>query len=295
MPKVSEQKPPIPQVAPHVTQTGNSLFDAAVPLANLPRVGLKFLIFGQSGTGKTTLACTFPKPLLLIRPEEVEDGSMSVRDVSGVYASPYIRDPDQISEVCAGQKATRRFRTIVLDGLTNLQDLVVKKHLGLQDTPVQYTWGMAREPDWNRIGIMLKDFCRDLFRLADLGTNVVLVGGERDLGKPSGDRADPEVTVPRITVGLIPGCVDWIHRVNDFNVHTWKRKKIIQRPLDVGPDVEPVMETVETGETEFCLHMSNDHSPYATKFRAPRGIRLPHVMVDPSYEKLWALIAGETG
>lgn len=57
-----------------------SVLDRIAPVA-LPASGMKMNVYGRSGTGKTTFACTFPKPLLLVG---TEDGTRSVYTVKGV-------------------------------------------------------------------------------------------------------------------------------------------------------------------------------------------------------------------
>ncbi len=273
-------------------KTGN-IFDDAVPVADLSNMGYKFLVFGESGTGKTTLACTFPKPLLLIRPEEVEDGSLSVRKVEGVWPTPPVTDPDQIADVCTGQRRTNRYKTIVLDGVTRLQDLVVKKHMGLADVPIQQTWGLVPQADWNRIGITMKEYLRDLMRLADQGVYVVIVGGERTIGGGESDGQVSQVIAPSVVIALTPGTAGWLHAVGDYNIHTFK--KPVMREIKVKASGGEGSVQVASEKSEFCIHMGNDHPTYAIKFRMDRGDagKLPNMMSDPSFAKIQKLIQGK--
>jgi hypothetical protein len=266
---------------------GASVFDLAVPVEYLPDTGYKFLIFGMSGSGKTTLACGFPKPLLLVRPEEVEDGSRSVRGVKGVHVTPNLTHPDQLADICAGQRHTRRYRTIVLDGVTRLQDMAIKKHMGLADVPVQMTWGIVPQADWNRIGISMKEMLRDLLRLTDDGTHVVVVGGERTLG----DDSSNEVAVPTVMVALSPSITGFVHEVCDYNVHTFKRKGYELASSTIGGKQVQVKKA--TGKVEFCLHVGPSDI-YATKFRCDRNFKLPDVLINPSFSKLDRLARGES-
>lgn len=264
-----------------------SLFDAAVPVGELRETGHKFLIFGQSGTGKTTLACDFPKPLLLIRPEEVEDGSRSVRLVKGVNVTPQLTDPDQLSEICEGQRATGRYRTLVLDGVGDLQSLCVKKHMNFQDVPVKMTWGLVAQPDWNKIGIIFQEAVRDLLRLTIFGTHVILVGADRVLGGKEEGEAASEVKVPKVTVALTPGSAGWLHKVCDYNVYTFVRAETKEVTKDMGG--KKVTSRVSTGQQEFCLRLDTCDG-WWTKFRKDKGQQIPMIMTDPSFVKLDELI-----
>lgn len=266
-----------------------NIFDGAVDIEQLPDSGYKVLIFGESGTGKTTFACTFPKPLLLIRPEEVEDGSRSVRKVAGVRPTPFLTTPDQLEDVCEGQKRTKQYKTIVLDGGTKFQDLVVKKHMGMEDVPVQQTWGMVPQADWNLIGITVKTYLRNLLRLAGDGTHVVIVAGERALGEGSDNKTS--VQAPRVMAAFTPSITGWVHDVCDFNVSTFKRPTTVMKVYKVqGKDVK----RGEPGEgSEYCARL--DDTLYGTKFRVPKGTPLPPVMLDPTFAKIDDLVQGRVG
>lgn len=297
MPKVTQQAAnprPTTVISNHSSQdnltpssgTGN-LFDDAVPVGELSETGHKFLIFGQSGTGKTTLAADFPKPLLLIRPEEVEDGSRSVRLVKGVNVTHPLTDPDQLSEICEGQRQTGRYKTLVLDGIGDLQGLCVKKHMNFQDVPVKMTWGLVTQPDWNKIGIIFQEAVRDLLRLTIFGTHIVLVGGDRILGGKEEGEAASEVKIPKVTVALTPGSAGWLHKVCDYNVYAFVRPETKEVTKDMGG--KKIKSKVSTGKQEFCLRMDTCDG-WWTKFRKDKGQEVPMIMVDPTFAKLESLI-----
>lgn len=285
MPTVSKS-PPTKTTAP-TPNSRSSFFDQAVAVEEMGHSGYKFLVFGESGSGKTTLACSFPTPLLLVRPEEVEDGSLSVRTVKGVQVSPPMTDPDQLADVVQGQVASHRYATIVLDGLTSFQDLVVKKHMGLADVPVQMTWGIVPQADWNRIGIMVKDYLRDLMRLADAGTHVVLVSPERLVKGGSDEGRAIEELKPSVMAAVIPSLSGWIHKTTDFNVHTFKRKQTTEKVVKAGG--KEVRQRVPTGQIEYCLHVGPSDL-YETKFRKPKDMGIPDVLVNPTFTGLVALM-----
>ncbi len=276
-----------PPAANNGAVTGG-LFDAAVPVADMPVTGLRFLVFGASGTGKTTLACDFPKPLLLLQPEEAEDGSASVRNVPGVFVPPYLTEPDQLSEICDRQRQTGKYKTLVLDGVGNFQSLCVKKHMGFADVPVQTTWGMVNQPDWNAIGLILQELLRELVRLSNEGVNVVFVADERTIGADK-EGVATEIMVPTVMAALTPASSGWLHRTCNYNVHCFKRQKTEQLKVNVGG--KDKVRSVPGKGADYCLHVGPD-SNFATKFRCPKHTKLPHVVVDPTYAKLAGLIKG---
>jgi hypothetical protein len=291
MPEIKKQvtttRPPIQTSKSNGLQTtAPNIFEDAVAIQDLAVKGYKFLVFGDSGTGKTTIACDFPKPLFFIRPEEVEDGYKSVMDVKGVVTPPIpLTDPDQLSEIVEGQRRTQRYKTVVLDGVTCFQDLVIKKHMGYQDVPIKLTWGMVKQQEWGPINITLQTFLRDLLRLADQGTHIVLVAGERTIDGKS------EIGIPKIMAAVTPASTDWIHKTCDYNVHTFTRQQSTTKEIEVGGKKQTM--AVPGGRKEYCLHIEESTGLYGTKFRIPKGQARPEVIVDPTFMKLQALIEGK--
>lgn len=89
---------------------------------------LKVMLYGVSGTGKTTMAATFPRPVFL----DMEGGMLSVRKYSPLRypADPnkdiknYSQVVDFIQLVRSYKPGEAPFETIVLDSLNELQILV---------------------------------------------------------------------------------------------------------------------------------------------------------------------------
>lgn len=93
----------------------------------------KVLLYGVSGTGKTTMAASFPRPLFL----DLEGGMLSTRRVKPVLRFP--RDPSEdirsYSQVVEFYNLVRneknpQFETIVIDSLNELQTLVTQYVVG---------------------------------------------------------------------------------------------------------------------------------------------------------------------
>lgn len=95
---------------------------------NVQAKRMKVLLYGVSGTGKTTMAATFPKPIFL----DLEGGLLSVRKYKPLR---YPKDPSEsithYLEVVEFYKLVLSaknppFETIVIDSLNELQLLVTK-------------------------------------------------------------------------------------------------------------------------------------------------------------------------
>lgn len=128
--------------------------------------GLKVLLYGHSGMGKTRMAATFPRPLFL----DLEGGMRSTIKVKEVLRYPSnpkeeVHTLDQVKEFYKLVKQTKvpDFDTIVVDTLTELQVLVSKNVLGKYDANRQYDdqmtmadYGKANRDFLNIIRLFLK-------------------------------------------------------------------------------------------------------------------------------------------
>ena len=97
---------------------------------------LKVLIYGKSGTGKTTFACTFPKPyvfdfdngMLSQRGKDIEYDVFEDRIVNDVVAkSGWKEFLSKLDEV----EKDPKYETLVVDSITTLEDSLMKDTLTL--------------------------------------------------------------------------------------------------------------------------------------------------------------------
>ena len=106
----------------------SSLEDRFVDLLDLDTPTI-ITLYGRPGTGKTTIACTGPKPLLLIdvkdkgtdsgKREDLEPGDITVFE---------LEDFDEIYEVYDYiQDNPERFKSVAIDHMTALQDFCYQK------------------------------------------------------------------------------------------------------------------------------------------------------------------------
>lgn len=105
---------------------------------------LKVLLYGISGTGKTTMAATFPRPLFL----DLEGGMLSVRKYKPLrYPANTNKDIKTYSEVIDFYQLVKNFSpdkapfdTIVIDSLNELQVLIAQ-HVREKYTGVKRQYG----------------------------------------------------------------------------------------------------------------------------------------------------------
>jgi len=252
--KQKENKPPVPLQA----------------VEALPTL-IAALFWGRSGTGKTTLSSTFPKPIVLL--DIREKGTDSVSNVRGVRVGQ-IETWDEFEEMYWYlKKGQHDFKTVVIDQVTQLQDLAMvqaKKNIGETRDP-RRLFGEA--------GALMKQWLLNYRDLIDDGINVVFLAHDRvsrtDEDSGGEDQIDPEVG-PRVmpsVASFLNGSVKIIGNTYIKESYTIENKRKV-RHVDYGMRLGP-------------------HAYYTTKVRSPVGIKAPDYIVDPSYDKLVAIMRGE--
>lgn len=244
--------------------------------------GLKILLYGMSGTGKTTFWATFPGKILVLlcsggrNPGELRsiDTPENRKRITPVKVA-------SISEVKGQLAGADEYDTVVLDHVSGLQDLCLKEILGVNELPAVKNWGMARQQDYGQCATQTIEVCRALLNLPK---NVVIVAQERTFGGKD-DGLDPGLVKPTIGCDVMPSVAKWLNPACDYVVQTFKRAKYKKTSQTVGNKTVEIQTKVPG--VEYCLRCE-PHEIYLTKFRTPRGKtgNIPDVIVDPDYSKL---------
>lgn len=272
-----------------------TILDRIRPIGMDLTAGIKALFFGRTATGKTTLASTFPHPILWI----TCSGGLSPGEIRSID-TPANRK--RIKEVVPNSPAEMQpllqflnspqspFRTVVLDHASGYQDLVLKTVLGLADIPVAKVWGTASQQQYGTVTVM----CKEVFRqLINLKTNVIFLASEKDFSK--GGQGESESYQPSVGAGLMPELCKWLNYAVDYIGQTVIRQKTVtsEMVLNEGtPDEQRVPTIEKVPGVEYCLRVE-PHAVITTKFRVPKGRVMPDYIVDPDYDKIIALIRGE--
>lgn len=278
MPKVTKYLPPKKKKRSSKS-SGGSIVSRIAPVA-LNQDGIMLSLYGRSKTGKTRLACTFPKPLLLIGTEK---GTRSVANVKGV---DFVRlqKSEEMGELVALLEMGK-YASVALDTAGGLQDVVLKEILGLEDMPVQKSWGFAERSDWQTCGSQVKERLRAMLALSEShGINVVVIAHERNFS----DESSSDLIFPTVGSALTPSVAGWLNGACDYICQTFIREQTEQKSLKVGKKSTPILR--KTGVQEYCLR-TGPHPVYMTGFRLPLGRdKLPDVIVNPSCSKIKKLI-----
>lgn len=246
--------------------------------------GVKVLLYGRSGTGKTTLWATFPGPILAL----ISSGGNKPGELKSIDTPEY---RDKINAIVVEDSATvseevknaSQYATIVVDHASGLQDLILKEILGLSEVPVQKSWGLATQQQYGQCTLQAKEHLRNVL---NFDGNVVIVAQEREFNTDS----TSDLIAPYVGAGLTPSLTGWLNTAVDYIVQTFIRQhEEVSTQKIQGKTVET---RTKTRQVEYCLRTAPD-PVYTTKFRLPKGRPLPDVIVDPSYDKILSLIQGE--
>ena len=232
------------------------------------------LIYGRSGSGKTTLASTFPKKILLL---DIHDrGTDSIWDVEGIDVINVESWLDFEAIYWALQKGEHEYKTVVIDTVSNLQDLAIKEvkrreHVEIDGAMSQRLWG-----DTSRI------MSQWIYAYRDLNMNVVFIAQERSKRGTDDDNYDDQLD-PEVGPAVIPSISKVICAAVKVIGNTYIRQ--ITRPSTKNPGQLVV-------QTTYMLRVG-PHPFYITKVRSPKSFKLPGSLKDADYAAIRALMRGE--
>lgn len=271
-----------------------SVIDRIAPIGFDEDDGIKVLLYGRSGTGKTSLASTFPGPILWVicsgsdKPGELRsidtpEHRARVKQVV-LHHSSELRD---LVEYVDESSDSGKFNTVVLDHATGFQDLVLKEILGLDELPPQKAWGLASQQQYGQCTLQCKELLRALLSLS---CNVVIVAQEREFNTDN----ESDLITPYVGAGLTPSLAGWLNTAVEYICQTFIRQKMETKKTTVGQGAQSkTIETQVVGKgVEYCTR-TGPHSTFTTKFRVPRGTPLPDTLVDADYMKIMGLIRGK--
>jgi len=254
------------------------------------------LLYGQSATGKTTFWATFPGPIRVMicsggnKPGELR--SVNTPEYRKKIFPVMVNSYDDFERELRGCKEGG-YETAVLDHASGFSDLLIKELLGLDEIPVTKSkragkgesWSLVSQQQYGQLAVQLKEAFRNFLSLP---CNVVIVSQERVFGGKE-DGGDPDLIRPTVGAALIPSVVGWLNPACDYVVQTYKRPKMEDVVSSIGG--KDIVTRQRGRGVEYCLR-TEPHDVFMTKFRVPKGTPLPECIVDPTYDKMIALING---
>jgi len=234
---------------------------------------LACLFYGRAGTGKTTIASTFPKPILHL---DIRDkGTDSVSDVKG-FETIQIEEWDDFEQLywlLASKE--NKYKTVVVDPISSLQDfaiLQVLKEDGKQEgDPVS-------KRHWGKVSGLMKTWITNYRDLIDRDINVVFLAHDR---ASDGEEGDEGELMPSVGPRLMPSVGSYLNGAVKIIGNTFIRES--HEKLGGGRVKRRVA---------YCLRIG-PHAYYTTKIRQPKSAYTPEVLEDPSYNDLVSIMKGD--
>lgn len=245
-----------------------------------------FAFYGRAGTGKTSLALTFPGKVLLL---DINDkgtdsgGDIDPEDAVGMKVQEW-EDIEMVYYYL--KKNPKKYGTVVLDTVTQLQGLCIKHILEKKKKAVAKAgdWGTMTRREWGDVAALMKEWITNYRDLIEIGIEVVFIAQDRVFNQSEDGDDDDSSLAPEIGPRLSPSVSSHLNAEVHVVGNTFIREKTKL--------VEIKGKKKEVRDIQYCLRVG-PNPLYITKVRKPKGIELPDVIKNPSYDKIINIIKGE--
>lgn len=244
----------------------SSVLSRITPVKHLPKV-LSMLVYGRSGTGKTTFGASFPTPALLIDIQEKGTDSVADREGLDVVSITNWSELEEVFWYLKSGEGRKKYKSVVLDQVSSMQDLAMTHAMIEEGKEVmsQRLWGV--------VSGMMKTWLLNYRDLIEEDMNILFIAHDRTSkgeGSEEDDTLDPQVgarLMPSVA-GMLNGAVKAIG--NTYVAEVFLEDK--------------------TRQVEYRMRLA-PHPYYTTKLRNPLGTECPEYINDPTYTQIMSLMA----
>lgn len=245
-----------------------AILDRVKPLANKRRHGSLWVVYGKSGSGKTSFLSTFPKPLLYC--QFGDDGSNSMPtdmpDVGFVTLSTF----QDILDVASELESDKRYKSVAIDTFSLCVNEWIEANITQKNKKMtQQVWGDIKTD--------VEHLIRSLQKLS-LRRHIILTCHEvTDVIE------DMETAIsPDIRPSLNRGSRTYLESMANYGVHM----------VVVEKEVDKKDGTTATVYRHTAQIMPNPY--YWTKVQKPPGLKLPESIYSPTFDKIQGYLQGGT-
>lgn len=252
----------------------SGIADLIAPVSDLEQP-MTALFYGKSGSGKTALAATFPKPILFldIRERGLETIAKE-EDIKVIQVDDWVRFERMYWYL---KNEDHGFKSVILDQITALQGICMDQVR--KDDNLDATDKMHRG-QWGTISGLMQQWLLNYRDLRDEGMCVAFLAHDRS--KSSEDDSGEDQIDPSVGARLMPSVTSFVNGMVSVIGNTFIREKNVK--LDGGKKEK---------KAEYRLRIG-PHAYYDTKIRRPKDAGpIPESILNPSYKKLLAISRGE--
>lgn len=256
------------------TKKPSSILDKAKPVKDM-ELFITALFYGRSGTGKTTISGSYPKPMLVI--DIGEKGTDSLLGEEGIDVI-HVDDWGDIEEIYWELKNGSKYKTVTIDALHSMQGLALNQ--AKIDSGKKIT-DQTSQRDFGQAGGLMVQWCSHYRDLKEEGIHINFIAHEKVFEV---ETEDDEAIAPEIGPRLMPSVSSAILGMVNVVGNTYIRQ-LVTKPKKAGEKTKR--------EIQYCLRIG-PNAYYATKARNKKEIVLPEFIVDPTYDKLVDVLKGSS-
>lgn len=242
------------------------ILSEAVDIQELGQRNL-WVAWGKSGSGKTHFAATFPKPLLYL--QIGDDGSNTISNVDGVKAIR-VNTLERLKKAAEELKTDKKYASVCVDTFSMITNVWI-------DANATQKKRKMTQQMWGDLKVETEELIKLFHEVAE-NHKVILCCHESN---DTIEGMDDEV-IPDFAPNTTKGARVYLQGMANYGIHFTKVNKTVTDKA-TGEEKDVVKYAAHLGANPY----------YWTKFQVDDSIKIPSMMVNPSYKKILKLIEGE--
>ena len=241
------------------------ILSEAVDISKLGKRNL-WVLWGKSGSGKTHFIGTLPKPLLYI--QSGDDGSNTIANTDGIKAIR-AHSIDRLKQIGEELKKDKTYKSVAVDTFSMITNVWVDVN------SVQKKKKMTMQM-WGDLKIETEELIKIFHEVAE--NHIVALSCHEVNDTIEG--MDDEV-IPDFGPSTTKGSRIYLQGMANYGVHFTKVNKTVTDKA-TGEEKEVVKYAAHLGPNPY----------YWTKLQIDDSIKVPEIMINPSYTKIVNIIKG---